>query len=161
MVETGQGERGREVAAAASVQDGVEAARTVPPGAQGGTERSSGHPGAEGGTVRGRPGRRTVADRRQAVLDILTGKASIDQVAAKYGVLPNTVVGWRDEALAGIDQVLARGNARTPRERELELENRQLREIVSTLSVEKSLALKAIEEWKQHSRPSRPARWRK
>ena len=111
--------------------------------------------------MRGRPGRRTVAQRRQAVPDLLTGRANVDQLAREYGVLPDTVVKWRDEALKGIDQVLARCDARTPPERQLERENRELRDLVSTLSVEKSLALKAVEEWKNHTRPSRPARWRR
>lgn len=52
--------------------------------------------------VRGRPGRRTVKERQRAVLDVLAGKATADQVARRPGVLPATVEGWRVDALAGI-----------------------------------------------------------
>ena len=41
--------------------------------------------------VRGRPGRRSAEDRRRAVLELLGGKATVDQVAVRFGVLPQTV----------------------------------------------------------------------
>ncbi len=127
---------------------------------QGGAERSEATTG-EGAGGRGRPGRRTVADRVEAVLAILAGKSSIDQVARRYGVRPETVEGWRDEAVAGMAEVLRRGDARPPRELELEKENKGLRDLVSTLSLERALAMKAVEEWKRTARPTRPARLRR
>jgi hypothetical protein len=60
--------------------------------------------------VRGRPGRRTVEERQQAVLDLLAGKASVDQVARRLGELATTVEGWQD-ALAGVAEALRRGTA--------------------------------------------------
>ncbi|GMV41304.1 MAG: hypothetical protein AMXMBFR64_30200 [Myxococcales bacterium] len=137
-----------------------EVPRTAPPGEEAG-ERSEPASGAQGGAVRGRPGRRTVAERREAVLAVLSGKASVDQVARRYGVLPETMVGWREQALGGIEAVLARGDSRSPRERELEREVVQLRDLVASLSVERALAVKAIEEWKRQSHPSQPARSRR
>ena len=110
---------------------------------------------------RGRPGRRSVAEKRQAVLSLLSGKASVDQLARQYGVSAETVVGWRDQALVGIEEVLARGDSRTPRERELEREVKELREAVGRVSVERALAMQAVEEWKRTSRPTRPARSRR
>jgi len=110
---------------------------------------------------RGRPGRRSVAEKRQAVLSLLSGKASVDQLARQYGGSAETVVGWRDQALVGIEEVLARGDSRTPRERELERENKELREAVARVSVERALAMQAVEEWKRTSRPTRPARSRR
>ncbi|MGC3998577.1 MAG: hypothetical protein QM767_14370 [Anaeromyxobacter sp.] len=59
--------------------------------------------------VRGRPGRRSAEDRRRAVLELLGGKATVDQVAMRFGVLPETVEGWRADALAGIDAALRQG----------------------------------------------------
>ena len=67
--------------------------------------------------VRGRPGRRTVEERQQAVLDLLAGKASVDQLARRLGVLPVTVEGWRQDALAGVADALRRGSGKTARER--------------------------------------------
>jgi len=116
-------------------------------------------PGDEG-VSRGRPGRRTGAERRDAVLAILGGKASVDQVARQYGVLPATVAKWRDDALAGIDAAVRTGNGPSPRERELERKVAELTEVVGTLSVERALAVKAIEEWKRTARPTRPGRSR-
>lgn len=103
----------------------------------------------------------TAADLVETVLAVLSGKASVDQVARRYGVLPATVAGWRDQALGGIESVLARGDSRSPRERELEHEVVQLRDLIASLSVEKALAVKAIEEWKRQSHPSQPARSRR
>jgi transposase-like protein len=40
--------------------------------------------------VRGRPGRRSAEDRRRAVLELLGGKATVDQIAMRFGVLPQT-----------------------------------------------------------------------
>jgi transposase-like protein len=38
--------------------------------------------------VRGGPGRRSVEDRQHVVLELLAGKASVDQLARRYGVNP-------------------------------------------------------------------------
>lgn len=59
---------------------------------------------------------------------MISGKASIDQLAQRFGVLPSTIEGWRDEALEGIAEALRRGNAKSPRELELERENANLRD---------------------------------
>jgi transposase-like protein len=128
--------------------------------AEGTAERSGAGPGA-GAEARGRPGRRTAAERREAVLAILTGKSTVDKVAAQYGVLPETVEKWRDQSLAAIEDAMRFADTRTSKEREIERENRELRDLVSKLSVERALAIKAVEEWKKLTRPSRPARSRK
>jgi hypothetical protein len=76
--------------------------------------------------------------------------------------LAETVEGWRDEALAAIEGSFARGgDGRSARERELEREVDELRKVVGTLSVEKAVLLKAVDEWKRETRPSRPTRSRR
>ena len=95
------------------------------------------------------------------MLELLSGKASLDQVARQYGVSADTVAGWRERALQGIQEALAQGDQGSARERELAKENQQLREALSQVTVERALALKAVEEWKRSSRPSRPARSRR
>jgi transposase-like protein len=117
--------------------------------------------GGDATVVRGRPGRRTAKEKHEAVLKLLSGRASVDQVAREYGVLPETVEGWRTAALAAMEGALLTGDARTERERTLERENRDLREALGRVSVERALALKAVEEWKQQTRPSRPTRSRR
>ncbi len=71
-------------------------------------------PLASAEAVRGRPGRRTAEERRTAVLELLSGKATIDQLARRFGVLPSTIEGWRADALAGIAEALRRGPGRRP-----------------------------------------------
>lgn len=109
------------------------------------------------GAVRGRPGRRTLADRQDAVMQVLSGKASIDQVATRLGVHPKTVEQWRDQALAGVTEALARGDVGTARERELEREVTELRESLKDVSVRYALAQQAIDKLG----PTAPARSRK
>lgn len=120
-----------------------------------------GAPETSAEVVRGRPGRRTVAERKEAVLALLAGKASVDQLARKYGVLPETVEKWREQAVAGIEEVLLRGDTATPRERELERELGEVKKALSTLAVDHALAMQAVKEWKEASRPTRPARSRR
>jgi hypothetical protein len=43
------------------------------------------------GVGRGRPGRRSVDERTEAVVGLLSGKAPVDQVAFRFAVHPKTV----------------------------------------------------------------------
>ncbi len=123
-------------------------------------EGPQGHNEPDQAVVRGRPGRRSLEDRRNAVMELLSGKASVDQVARRYGVQPETVEGWRTSALAGVDLALLTGG-RSERERELEKQVAELREALGRATVERAVALKAVEEWKNQTRPSRPGRSRR
>ena len=107
--------------------------------------------------VRGRPGRRTVEERQRAVLDLLTGKASVDQVARRLGVLASTVEGWRQDALAGVTEALRRGSGKTERERELERTIAKLRHVVTETAIEREL-WKAAAEKERHGNPTGPGR---
>ncbi len=114
--------------------------------------------GAAPENVRGRPGRRSAEDRRRAVLELLGGKATVDQVAMRFGVLPQTVEGWREEALAGIDAALRQGTGKSARELELEAEVEVLRETALNATMQVTLLQKAMGI---KPRPSRPARSRR
>lgn len=109
-------------------------------------------------SVRGRPGRRSAEDRRKAVLELLGGKATVDQVAMRFGVLPQTVEGWRNDALAGIDAALRQGTSKSARETELEAEVEVLRETALNATMQVTLLQKAMGI---KPRPSRPARSRR
>src|SRR6266568_3348032 len=87
---------------------------------------------------RARPGRRTVEERQQAVLDLLAGKATVDQIARRLGVQASTVEAWRDDAMGGIAEALRRGSGKTARELELERELEKLRKVVTTTADRKS-----------------------
>lgn len=109
------------------------------------------------GAQRGRPGRRSVAERQQAVLALMAGKATVDQLALRYGVKPATIEGWRQQALSGVEQALRQGG-RTPRERELEKENKLLRSALTRTTMQKELLENALE---QSGGPRPPTRSRK
>lgn len=123
-----------------------------------GRKRSQGQPTE--GVTRGRPGRRSAAERSAAVLELLGGKASVDQLAKRYGVLPATVEGWREDALVGIESALRQGDGRSKRERELEERVDELEDALRDVSVKYALAQRGIEEWKSTSRPTRRRRSR-
>lgn len=99
----------------------------------------------DGDVVRGRPGRRSVEDRRQAVLELLAGKATVDQLARRYGVKPETVEGWRQEALLGIEEAMRRGGGKSGRELELERENQVLRDALTRQTMKSELLERALE----------------
>src|ERR1051326_6894851 len=123
-----------------------------------GDQTSAATPEHGEGVTRGRPGRRSASERKQAVLELLAGKASIDQLAKRYGVLPATVTGWRDEALAGIETALRQGDGGSPRERELEHRVEELEDALREVSLKYALASRGVEEWKSTARPTRRKR---
>lgn len=114
-------------------------------------------PEADGGQ-RGRPGRRSVEERRSAVLELISGKATVDQLARRYGVKADTVEGWRQDALDGLEGALRRGTGRTARELELEKENRELRGAVTDLSIEKAILKRELDKCRPPSVPARSRR---
>ena len=93
---------------------------------------------------RARPGRRSVEDRQRAVLELMSGKATVDQLARRLGVLPSTVEGWRDDALAGIEEALRRGGGKSASEQSMERKVRDLEKVVTTLSIQKCLLENAL-----------------
>ena len=115
---------------------------------------------AEEADVRARPGRRTVEERHKAVLDLLAGKATADQVARRLGVLPATVEGWRQDALAGMEESLRRGTGRTARELELERDLRVVRDALTEQSITAALYKQALDV-ERKGRPTAPARSRR
>lgn len=110
--------------------------------------------------VRARPGRRTVEERQEAVLELMAGKATVDQIARRLGVYAATVEGWRQDALAGVAQALRRGSGKTAAELELERKHRDLEKVVTTLSIQKCLLEQALEV-ERAGRPIVPARSRR
>lgn len=108
-----------------------------------------------GDIARGRPGRRTADERKNAVLDLLSGKASVEQIARRLAVTEETVRGWRDDALNAVGTIFRR-DGKSPREQELERENRRLRQAITESAIEVALIKQAIA-----SRPSLPVKSRK
>ena len=91
------------------------------------------------------------------MLALLSGKASVDQLARRYGVHASTVEGWRTEALDGIRGAMRRGTGRSEREQELEKENKLLRKTVTDGAIVQALLKQALED-ERRKRPTPPAR---
>jgi transposase-like protein len=129
-------------------------------GAAPGKPRTSGVAGAERSEAeatpevrRGRPGRRSAEERTQAVLDLLAGKATVDQLAFRYGVKPETVEGWRQAALEGVSASMRQGNHKSAREAALEKKLQGLERAFTDLAIRNEIAERALRD-----RPTRPAR---
>ena len=103
---------------------------------------------------RGRPGRRTAEDRTQAVLELLSGKASVEQISRRLGVQPKTVEGWRETAVEGLSQSLRQGSAKSRQERSLERELKSLEKAFTRLAIKHEI----LERELGKRRPSRPER---
>lgn len=87
-------------------------------------------------------------------MELLSGKASVDQLAKRYGVLPGTVTGWRDEAIEGMETALRHSEGGSPRERELERKVVELEEALKDVSLKYALASRGVEAWKATARPT-------
>ena len=105
---------------------------------------------------RGRPGRRTTQERSEAVLALLSGKASVDQIAARFGVQASTVERWREQALEGIQEAMRTGNVKSSREQDLERKLGTLEKAFTNLAIKHELVERALAQ-----RPSVPGRWSK
>jgi transposase-like protein len=87
------------------------------------------------------------------VLELLSGKASVDQIARRFGVQPATVEGWREVALGGIEQALRQGTAKPAEQVAVEKDLATLREAFTDLSIRHELVQRALKQ-----RPTVPGR---
>ena len=111
---------------------------------------------ALGDAVRGRPGRRSAEERTEAVLELLSGKASVDQIARRFGVRAGTVEGWREQAMEGIAEALRQGTGKSSRELQLEKDLGSLEKAFTHLAIKHEQVERALKD-----RPSRPGRSRR
>jgi transposase-like protein len=103
--------------------------------------------------LRGRPGRRSGEERTRAVLELLGGKASVDQLARRFGVQGATIERWREQALEGIERALREGTAESARERELVRQVSDLEKTVTSLAIQRELLQRALA-----AHPTRPGK---
>jgi transposase-like protein len=99
-----------------------------------------------GTPLRGRAGRRSADERTQAVLELLSGKASIQQLAMRFCVQEETIVKWREDALEGINGSMRRGTGKSAREKELEKENKSLKAAFTDLAIRNELMERALRD---------------
>ena len=94
------------------------------------TEGSANTGGGEapaGASPRGRPQRPSLDAKEKAVLELLSGKATVEQITRRLNVTADTVEGWRAQALHGLSNGVRHGG-RSPREVELERELRSAKD---------------------------------
>ena len=108
---------------------------------------------ATAGVTRGRPGRRSAQECTQAVVELLSGKASVDQVARRFGVQPATVEKWRQIAVESIASGLRQGTAKSAHELELEKQLHSLERAFTDLAIRHELVQRALKD-----RPTLPGR---
>jgi len=110
-------------------------------------------------STRGRPGRRSAADRTEAVRLLLSGKSSIEQLSLKYAVSQETIESWRDQGLDALDTAFQSGTARSSKEKELEQQLAQMRAALTRTVMEKELLQQAL-DIERDKRPTVPRRSR-
>lgn len=118
---------------------------------------SDGEPGTAV-PVRGRPGRRTIEERSQAVLELLSGKASVQQLSMRFCVQEETIMKWREDALQGMSASLRRGTGKSARERALEKELNSLRSAFTDLAIRNELIERSLRVDRPPSRRGRSAK---
>ena len=128
----------------------ITGTRTPSPSA--GAERSEAEADGEG-VRRGRPGRRTAEERTTAVLELLGGKATADQLAFRFGVQPATIEAWRQEALLAIERSMRQGSSKPPELLELERRYADLEKSFTRVAMKHELLERALTE-----RPSAPGK---
>ena len=116
-----------------------------------GAERSAAE--ATVGVIRDRPGRRSAQDCTQAVVELLSGKASVDQVARRFVVQPATGEKWRQIAVESIAVGLRQGTAKSGDELELEKQVPSLERAFTDLAIGHELVRRALKD-----RPTPPGR---
>jgi transposase-like protein len=94
-----------------------------------------------------------VEDRTQAVLELLSGKATIDQISRRLGVQHATVEKWKEIALEGLAGSLKAGSGKTQRERNLERELKTLENAFTRLAIKHEIAERELGR-----RPTQPGR---
>ena len=90
------------------------------------------------------------------MLELLSGKASVDQIGRRFGVRAGTVEGWRDQALEGIGEAMRQGTGKSARELVLERDLASLEKAFTHLAIKHELVERALKD-----RPSRPGRSRR
>jgi len=118
------------------------------------TERNDVVGGETSLVSRGRPGRRGAEEKTQAILELLSGKTTLDALARRFGIREQTVEKWRQDAIASISAAMRQGDNRSSTERALEKELHGLKKAFTDLAIRHELVKQALEL----RPPSRPGR---
>lgn len=79
------------------------------------------------------------------MLELLSGKASISQLAMRFCVNEETISKWRDDAVEGMASSLRRG-IKSAAERKREKENQSLKAAFTEMAIKNELMERALRE---------------
>ena len=83
----------------------------------------------------------TVQEKATIVMEVMTTNAPLAEICRKYNVSPTQVYKWKENFVNGGTRAVA-GTDSTAREKQLELENKRLKEMVADLSLANELLKK-------------------
>jgi transposase-like protein len=86
-----------------------------------------------------------------AVLELLGGKATADQLAFRFGVQASTIEAWRQEALVAIERSMRQGSSKPPELLALERKYADLEKSFTRVAIKHELLERELS-----NRPSRP-----
>ncbi|MEM3118082.1 MAG: transposase [Nitrososphaerales archaeon] len=76
----------------------------------------------------------TAEEKTRIVMEVLTTSAPLSEICSRYNVQPSMVYKWKQDFIDGGSRALA-GKVASGREKQLERENRKLKEIVADLTL--------------------------
>jgi transposase-like protein len=91
----------------------------------------------------GRRSQFTAAQKRQAVLSVLTKKRTVSETCRELGITGQTFARWREQALAGMEDALSDKADRSAREAVLEKKLAEAERTLGQLALENELLGKA------------------
>jgi len=86
-------------------------------------------------------------------MDLLSGKATVDQLAARFGVRPEVIEKWRALAMEAVAAAMLQGAGRSSRESDLEKKLKSLERAFADLAIRHELVQRALDD-----RPIRPGK---
>jgi transposase-like protein len=87
------------------------------------------------------------AQKRDAVLAVLTKRKTVSEVCREMGVSETSFVRWREKALTGMEQALADKAEHSNREARLEAELAETQRALGKVTLENELRGKALRDW--------------
>lgn len=92
----------------------------------------------------GRRSKFTPAQKRDAVLAVLTKRRTVSEVCRELGIAEHTLARWREQALEGMEHALADKAERNGREAELERRLDEAERALGRMTLEYELRGKAL-----------------
>jgi transposase len=86
-------------------------------------------------------------------MDLLSGKATVDQLASRFGVHPEVIEKWRALAMDAVAAVMRQGTGRSSRESDLAKKLKSLERAFADLAIRHEVVQRTLDE-----RPTRPGK---